>query len=589
MHQIVTRSQRRDAHYFELATHFPGVARRVLTDRSRLSILIVLAAGAMIHAGLQQKFDQQISTGSLGRYVYGIAAALSDEAYGLRGYAYYEPVEAALQKAGLTADPVILNKHGTHYPDNLRDPNLINGAIRDAARLQITIPPLERQLPEYNVRAAPGEDLGIVDLVKLSFMLFGQRIESVYRFFCAVFLASMLLFWLAFRNYLEGLKVLCCVCVASTAIFASPLFTLTYSSDSTSWMTVIDPRVLTLLGFVPLLHLLAAIIRPTSTGFGQSLLIMAQAAILFLVVQIRASAYWMLIALAVITLVALAIHSRDKYRDGSIRDRPLLSNRFRRMSLAQIVGTARISRPLLLVAAVFLTGSLYMVARMHPLYTSGYSVPRHAFWHDVYYGLQSNPDWAPKFGPSHMIGGVPASGDAQPVAGLYRYLATHPSHPGITLHDATGSLTWGAIEHYVYYAFWDLVIQHPRFALKTYFVSKPAQLACYMWAMARTFTMGVPKIIWIFFFGIVVSFGISFAQLEKGQWQSIFRLVGLLALCVPVSTIPNIATVVSPPVMFDTIFMVVLVSLLLAILSTAMLVRSTVFTVRKIRAARSQG
>lgn len=566
MHQIVTRSQRRDAHYFELATHFPGVARRVLTDRSRLSILIMLAAGAMIYAGLQQKFDQQISTGSLGRYVYGIAAALSDEAYGLRGYAYYEPVEAALQKAGLTDDPVILNKDGTHYPDNLRDPNLINGAIRDAARLQITIPPLERQLPEYYVRAAPGEDLGIVDLVKLSFKLFGQRIESVYRFFCAVFLASMLLFWLGFRNYLEGLKILCCVCVASTAIFASPLFTLTYSSDSTSWMTVIDPRVLTLLGFVPLLHLLAATIRPASTGLRQSLLITAQAAILFLVVQMRASAYWMLIALAVITLVAL-----------------------RRMSFAQIVGPARISRPLFLVAAVFLIGSLYMVARMHPLYTSGYYLPRHAFWHDVYYGLQSNPDWAPKFGPSHMIGGVPASGDAQPVAGLYRYLATHPSHPGITLHDATGSLTWGAIEHYLYYAFWDLVIQHPRFALKTYFVSKPAQLACYIWAMTRTFTTGVPKIIWIFFFGIVVSFGISVAQLEKGQWKSIFRLVGLLALCVPVSTIPNIATVVSPPVMFDTIFMVVLVSLLLAILLTAMLVRSTVSTVRKIRAARSQG
>jgi len=566
MHQIVTRSQRRDAHYFELATHFPGVARRVLTDRSRLSILIMLAAGAMIYAGLQQKFDQQISTGSLGRYVYGIAAALSDEAYGLRGYAYYEPVEAALQKAGLTDDPVILNKDGTHYPDNLRDPNLINGAIRDAARLQITIPPLERQLPEYYVRAAPGEDLGIVDLVKLSFKLFGQRIESVYRFFCAVFLASMLLFWLGFRNYLEGLKILCCVCVASTAIFASPLFTLTYSSDSTSWMTVIDPRVLTLLGFVPLLHLLAATIRPASTGLRQSLLITAQAAILFLVVQIRASAYWMLIALAVITLVAL-----------------------RRMSFAQIVGPARISRPLFLVAAVFLIGSLYIVARMHPLYTSGYYLPRHAFWHDVYYGLQSNPDWAPKFGPSHMIGGVPASGDAQPVAGLYRYLATHPSHPGITLHDATGSLTWGAIEHYLYYAFWDLVIQHPRFALKTYFVSKPAQLACYIWAMTRTFTTGVPKIIWIFFFGIVVSFGISVAQLEKGQWKSIFRLVGLLALCVPVSTIPNIATVVSPPVMFDTIFMVVLVSLLLAILLTAMLVRSTVSTVRKIRAARSQG
>jgi len=525
----------------------------------------VFAAGAMIYAGLQQKFDQQISTGSLGRYVYGIAAALSDEAYGLRGYAYYEPVEAALQKAGLTDDPVILNKHGTHYPDNLRDPNLINGAIRDAARLQITIPPLERQLPEYFVRAAPGEDLGIVDLVKLSFMLFGQRIESVYRFFCAVFLASMLLFWLAYRNYLEGLGVLCCVCVANTAIFASPLFTLTYSLDSTSWMTVIDPRVLTLLGFVPLLHLLAATIRPASTGLRQSLLITAQAAILFLVVQIRASAYWMLIALAVITLVALAIQ-------------------FRRMSLAQIVGPARILRPLLLVAAVFLAGSLYMVARMHPLYTSGHYIPRHAFWHDVYYGLQSNPDWAPKFGPSHMIGGVPASGDAQPVAGLYRYLATHPSHPGITLHDATGSLTWGAIEHYVYYAFWDVVIQNPRFALKTYFVSKPAQLASYIWAMTRTFAMGVPKTIWVFFFGIVVSFGISFAQLEKRQWQSIFRLVGLLALCVPVSTIPNIATVVSPPVMFDTIFMVVLVSLLLAILSTAMLVRSTVFTVRKISA-----
>jgi hypothetical protein len=64
------------------------------------------------------------------------------------------PVETILTYAGLTGDAKILADLGTKFPDNLRNPALIDAAIDKAVRFEAPIN------PDYGVRGSGGDDLG---------------------------------------------------------------------------------------------------------------------------------------------------------------------------------------------------------------------------------------------------------------------------------------------------------------------------------------------------------------------------------------------------------------------------------------------
>src|SRR5207344_2208913 len=94
---------------------------------------------------------------------------------------------------GLTGDPDILVPLGVQFPSNLRDPRLINSAIEKAARFKWPFNPDEA------VRGSGGDDLGFVDYVRLSFLMFGHKIQSLYYTYFVIFGISAAVFLYAFR------------------------------------------------------------------------------------------------------------------------------------------------------------------------------------------------------------------------------------------------------------------------------------------------------------------------------------------------------------------------------------------------------
>jgi len=579
MHQVINPISRRGLSVVSHVAVSSTIFRVGSVASKCLNVLIFLAVATTLYAGFQSKFDQRIGSQAYGRFLYALSTAVSELSHGLKGYVYFEPVESALKQGGLNDDDAVLAKYGLHFPENLSHPDLINSAIEHATRLPVVIPPVAQQTPRHNVRGSPGEDLGLVDLVKWSFRLFGERIQSFYLSYCMLFVASVTLFWLAFKDFPERQLVLLSLCVIYSVVFLSPLFSgdpnLTNMPEG--WTTVIDPRVLTTLGLIPLVHLIAAAIGPTpGSPIKHALLIAAQAGILSIVMLIRASGFWMLIALSLITPMAILFcilreASAVRGLSSSVEGHKINTSRRWGSILFNLGGRMLAkARPLVLLGMVVLTGQAYVTAKLHPLYGNGY-IAHHSLWHDAYYGLQNHPDWNAKFGPAHMKNGVPAGGDDQPIAGLYHYLATHRANPAVTLTDDTGSLNWTAVEYYMYYAFWNMVLENPKFALEAFFVYKTPFST--VGSAVRVFARWVPRTIWFAFAALIVGSALLLAHLETVDWRRYWQLVGAICLCLPISTIPNYVTVMSWETMADTIFLSLSIGVLLATLAVGLLFR----------------
>src|SRR5262249_25066845 len=150
----------------------------------------------------------------------------------------------------------------------------------------------ELQYEEHNVRTSPGDDLGFVDFVLLSFSLFSKSAEAFYPTFLVIFCSSVFLYWCAFRHEPVYLAVLLLHCVVLYILFVSPLFPGSPGliGHGSAWTTPATPHFLSTLAAVPLLHLVATISRPPRASLVQVACLIGQALILYFVIRIRLSA-----------------------------------------------------------------------------------------------------------------------------------------------------------------------------------------------------------------------------------------------------------------------------------------------------------
>src|SRR5207253_1731489 len=93
-------------------------------------------------------------------------------------------------------------------------------------------------------------DQGLIEFVQAAFVMFGVDIKSMYYFYFTVLAASMLVFAAAFRKtYAAGVVLFGCA-FAVFAFMPSALIT------NPELISVSNPRFLSTLGIVPLLHIL---------------------------------------------------------------------------------------------------------------------------------------------------------------------------------------------------------------------------------------------------------------------------------------------------------------------------------------------
>jgi hypothetical protein len=499
------------------------------------AIALLLVAGLIASAGFSAGFHRRVPANEWGRFVFTLSSAITAVVYGVDGHVSFEPVEAALKARGLTSDVKILAEIGGTFPENFADENLITRAIQHASSLEVRIPSPEFQNEKYNVRPAGGDDLGFSALATLAFWLFSHSITAIYACYLLILAIPVFLFWLAFRNEQAYLAVLLLMCAVIYALFLSPLFP---GIHGRAWESPLSGHFLSTLAFVPMLHVLAVHCRCPKPTLGQILCLAAQAGILYFAVRLRASAVW---TVGPIFCAACLVCLRSTQ---ICRLEPSMRIRFQKC--------ARQCWPALLFLLTALCVHVAFESRLHPVYRQGNHLSRHAFWPEVFYGLQSHPQWADKYGSMYLIRGEMAVGDQLPVAAVLRYLDLHTEIDRSQLLDRVGTLPWGAIEHYSMLALWDFVRTAPWFAVEC-FGYKLNGLLSVLKAMPEWVfgSFSVPTILFFALLAICAAYALSAASIK--QTASFRSYLMLLALCVPASWLPNIVTLVGWEFMADAI------------------------------------
>src|SRR5215831_11074627 len=452
------------------------------------AMIVGLCLLAAFRIGIERDLRDTIGDESWGRILFGVGAAITQMDHGGYGYSLSTVVETVLTYGGLTDDPKILAPLGKQFPSNLRDPALINAAIVKAATFEWPFN------PEEAVRGSGGDDLGFVDYVRLSFLVFGHKIESLYYTYFLIFGVSAAVFLWTFRSRPALLMLLVITSVAQIFLFSSILLA-PHNLGSIS-----DPRFLSIMAAVPGLHLGCLLLDrspPSITNVASSIV---QSTILVFAFWIRASAIWVILAIAVFAgLITIC---------GLLKRR----NKLRRVWCLGIL------------LAVLAVHTLWVTMTLHPIYRSEGEISHHVFWHAVFYQLQFHPRWNKKYAASYDF----ATFDELPRVAARKYLLRHPPpHPEqMYLTQDRQYLRIAPSEAYIRKAYFEFFANDPRFILESLLIYNPLGMAIvlagYLSSLDRVTVMELLS-------ASVVLFILAAFLLADGEQQRLFKQGVLLA------------------------------------------------------------
>ena len=413
----------------------PGIGQASSSSASRrlfllaATVLICLAMFAAFRTGILRDLHSTFADQSWGRVQFSIGAVITSM-HGGYGYTISEVIKTVLAYAGLTGDPAVLKTVGVTFPDNLRDPRLIENAIEKAVAFQWPFN------PNQEVAGSSGEDVGLVDYARLSFMLFGRKVVSFFFTYFALVATSLLAAVIAFRRTPGILAIFVLYAGALFVLFGSNLLDL-------DLVGVFDPRFLSTLSLIPAAHIALVMLiepRPTAEQVG---LVILQSAILVFGYWIRSSAFWTFLGLLGLALLLAAY--------ALWRRRP--------KGLTAIWPFAVLA----VLAAAHLT---YVVNTLHPVYAKGNERPHHALWHSMIYGVAVNPDWPRKYAARYGLEDV----DEVPDNMAKDYILRHPpdNPEAVYLTPDRKHIRIGVGETYRRKAFLEFFANDPRFVLEAW-------------------------------------------------------------------------------------------------------------------------
>ena len=423
---------------FDVTIRFRSALNRVSLTSLFFWLAVAIVCISLIAAyrlGIERGLRDTIGSGNWGRILFGVGTAITEMEHGGHGYVLSTFIETVLTYVGLTDDAAILASLGSKFPNNLHDPSLINAAIEKAVHFKWPFNPDEA------IRGSGGDDLGFVDYVRISFYLFGYRMQSLYYTYFLLFGISATAYLYAFRFRPAVLMLLISTCVAQIFLLSSDLFA------SHNLGSIADPRVLSVLAVVPGLHLGCSMLNRLPPSYGNVILAIVQSLILIFALWVRASAVWAVLAVVVL---------------GS--------------SLA-ICGLSRRRFKLVLIwaAGILLAGLtlhlIWVTTALHPIYKNKGEISHHVFWHAVFYQLQFHPQWNKKYAASYDF----ATFDELPPIAAKKYLLRHPpANPDeVYLTQDHLYLRVAASETYIRKAYFEFFVSDPKFVLESLFIYNP--------------------------------------------------------------------------------------------------------------------
>jgi hypothetical protein len=308
-----------------------------------------------------------------------ISVVLTESVYGINlGYVALSSVYSAMNttmRRGITTPDVdaLLRNAG--------DRQLINEAITRASSLSVN----DMHYGYFSDRwlmSMMYQDLGTVDYIKLSFRLFGNRIEALYYTFFVILAVSAVLFLATFPNSITAQVVLLSALFAFLLELHTPIFT----PDMPSLTTV---RHSSVFAMIPVWHFALLTLERRKLSWLLLVLAAGQVAILVFAITMRSTAMWAVVFLGGLAVVC----GSSRWLAGSPEGRTFTA------WLVQVVSWPVIA----LIVALAVQGQVTKM-NLHPVYFTDDVLPHHPLWHSAYLGFRYSPELYGFPVPPEMIG-----------------------------------------------------------------------------------------------------------------------------------------------------------------------------------------
>ena len=533
-----------------------------------------------------------------------ISAAISRLKYGLSGYVGYNSVLKTLSGA--------LNNFSDLSP--VENPCIVNDKLRMCF---FSFPSLNQVISQAtelkNVAHLDTHTLqgqigpGLVDYYILSFLLFGYEYQSLLYLYFLLLAIQSAIFFLQFRNGDHYIAMLILFLVAHYMTLTALRFRGNQLDEPT------NVRFLPALAILPMIHICLLSLYQHRTSTPTILGAVAQAALLAFIIHCRSSAYWTLVPVALLAVLALFLRARNrKPMDfGKMNAPPASPGLLRSLAPRWWPG-------LLAFGMVFSTGSFYR-SQLAPVYTTDSSQAAHLFWHPIFTGLAMHPDirleytglTASEFYVTWAAGRLVAvdnrTGDRSVVeqikqtlswitiqnhvSDLFAYVAVGRKYvaTGKSPNEVFGAsaqfngdsivLDWtelqvGLYDREVGKLVWDVVTRHPALVLEQVFIARPVlftwyYLTCYVpfkyecaFHGGRNTHLTEPLSLSVIFLGLV--FVVMLAR--KSSNVSLHGTLGIFVLSFGCSLIPTLLVYPAPWIMGDAVVALTMCQLFLVFL-----------------------
>ena len=299
-----------------------------------------------------------------------IAIALSETVYKLKlGYVGHTSVLNAIQTHwnkgadGWSNLPQLIKNFG--------DREVLNAGIQAAANLG---PQLSGYFTDGSLITAIYDDLGEVDFYKISFRIFGMKIESAFYLYFLLLGVSSIVFIVTFRRNVYALCVLLCTLFGFYQELNLAVFDLVASP------TYFGMRHSSTLGVVPMWYLTFLLVFPRKAS--QTLVVgtVLQVAILILAWRIRASVTWVFLFLSFLAVVLTLARSRTAGLNGVWSWLyPIRSWSAWARTWPMLLKDA-LRWPVMLLLCGMLGNAIYNQQSRHLIYSTDDVIPYHGLW-----------------------------------------------------------------------------------------------------------------------------------------------------------------------------------------------------------------
>lgn len=520
--------------------NLPGWRKDVL----RAGVAFVLAAfiiGLTMFTAKRHGMDHALLV-SPGEEI-AVSIALSDTIYGLHlGYVGFASVFNTIQEHwnqganGWSNTQVLI--------DNFHNGQILNDGIRAAAALG---PQKPGYFTDGSLITTIYDDMGEVDFYKLSFALFGMKIESLFSTYFLLLGLSALVFILTFRDNTFALAVLLSTLFAFYIELHLAVF------DPLSTPTFAGMRHSSTLALVPMWYLALLLIFSRKPSPWLVVGGLSQLAIFMLAWRIRGSVAWMAIFLLLVS-TALAIVRSWPAPWRSIR--PWLA--WARSWPMLLRDTLR--WPIVLLTLGVLANGAYNAQSRHLIYSTDDVIPHHGLWWVATGGLY---EYARRLEMPSLFDSRVTQTDGTPEGWWFvrdyldrvhlipwsgTYNVAEPA-PGLTSPWTGGGAKYRLVDEVMKRMFFEAVAQHPREAFLIYWdykVPRLLQLVHGAFGNAKNH-----KWVWFLLLSGAMVFGFVWMFEDRKKLDSAGKVLLVTAAAPVAAGLPNLWGLASAPVVVD--------------------------------------